>query len=487
MENKIILITYPDSMSKNLYHLKKILCKYLNEVVASVHILPFYPSNSDRGFSPTTYDSVDEKFGTWEDIKSLSEKFPLLFDYMINHVSSDSKYFKDFKEKKEKSDYYDMFIKYDDFWPEGILNENDFDKIYKRKPFPYIDVKYKDGTSDKLWNTFTNNQIDIDFKKQITKDFIKDSLIKLAKKGASIIRLDAVAYTTKKPGTSCFFVEPDIWEVLEFSKNILAPYNIEVLPELHENYTLQKKLSDKGYWVYDFALPMILLHTLYSGSNKRIIEWLKICPKKQFTTLDTHDGIGVVDVKGILSDDEIENTLDLIYTKGVNMKEKYNSVTYNNVDTYQVNCTYYSALGNNDKAYLLARAIQFFTPGIPQVYYVGLFAGENDIDLIEKTKEGRNINRHFYTEKEIQNELDRSIVQKLFELMRFRNSYHKAFDGEFEILNSDENIVKLSWTNGLLEAVLEADLISYDFIITYYNDITKNYEIIDLNNKLKSA
>lgn len=147
------------------------------------------------------------------------------------------------------------------------------------------------------------------------------------------------------------------------------------------------KLAERGYWVYDFALPMLLLYSLYFGKNERLLNWLRICPRQQFTTLDTHDGIGVVDVHDLLTQEEIEETKEYLFSRGANVKPIYNTPAYNNLDVYHLNCTYYSALGNNDAAYLLARAIQFFTPGIPQVYYVGLLAGENDLELLEKTKD----------------------------------------------------------------------------------------------------
>lgn len=123
----------------------------------------------------------------------------------------------------------------------------------------------------------------------------------------------------------------------------------------------------------------MVLHALYSGNGKKLGAWLQKSPMKQFTTLDTHDGIGIVDVKDLLDDHEIEYVKEKMYAKGANVKRIYNTAAYNNLDIYQINTTYYSALGNRDDAYLLARAIQFFAPGIPQVYYVGLLAGENDL------------------------------------------------------------------------------------------------------------
>ena len=148
---------------------------------------------------------------------------------------------------------------------------------------------------------------------------------------------------------------------------------------MHEHYSYQLKLAEKGYWSYDFALPLLVLNALYHHTNKKLVEWLRICPRKQITTLDTHDGIGVVDVRDLLDAEDLDRTIEGLYQKGSNVKQIYSGPEYQNLDIYQVNCTYYSALESNDDSYLAARTIQFFTPGIPQVYYVGLLAGENDI------------------------------------------------------------------------------------------------------------
>ena len=160
----------------------------------------------------------------------------------------------------------------------------------------------------------------------------------------------------------------------------------------------------------------------------------------------------------------MEFTVNSLYEKGANVKRVYSSEEYNNLDIYQINCTYYSALGNDDQAYLLARAIQMFAPGIPQVYYVGLFAGENDIELLEQTKEGRDINRHYYSLEEIEKELERPVVQELFDLMKFRNQ-SKAFDGTVDVQTTFDHLLKITWTNGDSKAVLEANLADKTFKI----------------------
>jgi sucrose phosphorylase len=480
IKNEIILITYANSMGENLKELTEVLKKNFKGIFGGVHILPFFPSSADRGFAPITYEEVDSNFGNWEDINSLKEDFNLMFDFMVNHISRQSKYFKDFAENKDNSKYSDFFIRYKDFWPNGEPTRHDLNLVYKRKDRdPCIDIEFKDGTKECVWCTFDSEQVDINISSETASKFIEETLVGMVKRGAKLIRLDAFAYTTKKVGTNCFFVEPNIWKILDNIKKILEPYSVEILPEIHEHYKIQLSIAEKGYWVYDFALPMIMLYTIYSCSNKRLIEWLHKCPRKQFTTLDTHDGIGVVDVIDLLTDKEIEETKEYMFSKGANVKKSYNSSAYNNLDCYQINCTYYSALGNNDDAYILSRAIQFFTPGIPQVYYVGALAGENDIKLIEKTKQGRDINRHNYTIQEINENLERPVVKRLMNLMRFRNSYN-AFDGEFIIgETNNEHELNLIWKNEKSEASLSVNLKTCDFEINYFDHNLKLFRKLE--------
>ncbi len=465
IKNEAMLITYADSLGANLQELNEVLDKHLQGVVGGVHLLPFYPSSGDRGFAPMDYTQVEPAFGDWTEVEAMSQKFYMMYDFMINHISRQSPYVQDFLERKDASPYADLFIRYKDFWPGGEPTQEDVDLIYKRKPrAPYAELTFKDGTSEKVWCTFDEQQIDLDVTTDTTKKFVKDNLTFLADKGASIIRLDAFAYANKKIGTNCFFVEPEIWDMLKYSAEVVAPYGVTVLPEIHEHYSIQLKIADQDYYVYDFALPMLVLHALYSGQVHRLVHWLEICPRQQFTTLDTHDGIGVVDVKDLLSDEEAEMTRESLYNQGANVKKIYSTEAYNNLDIYQINCTYYSALGNDDQAYLLARAIQCFAPGIPQIYYVGLLAGENDIELLESSKEGRNINRHYYTQEEIAAEVERPVVQRLFQLLKFRNSC-PAFNGDITIEQVNTHELIITWKNEGNEAKLEANLLTKQFAI----------------------
>ncbi|WP_173283427.1 sucrose phosphorylase [Streptococcus sp. 9903] len=462
IQNKTMLITYSDSLGNNLKDLYENLEEHFGDAIGGVHLLPFFPSTGDRGFAPVDYDEVDSAFGDWEDVKRLSEKYYLMFDFMINHISRQSKYYKDYQEKHEASEFKDLFLNWDKFWPENRPTQADVDLIYKRKDrAPKQEIVFEDGSVEHLWNTFGEEQIDLDVTKEVTMEFIRKTIQHLASNGCDLIRLDAFAYAVKKLDTNDFFVEPDIWDLLDKVRDIAAEYGTELLPEIHEHYSIQFKIADHDYYVYDFALPMVTLYTLYSSRTERLAKWLKMSPMKQFTTLDTHDGIGVVDVKDILTDEEIDYASNELYKVGANVKRKYSSAEYNNLDIYQINSTYYSALGDDDDKYFLARLIQAFVPGIPQVYYVGLLAGKNDLKLLEETKEGRNINRHYYSNEEIAEEVQRPVVKALLNLFSFRNR-SEAFELEgtidVETPTAYSIVIKRQNKDKSVTAVAEIDL-----------------------------
>ena len=469
IKNEAMLITYSDSLGKNMKDLKFVLETYFKESIGGVHLLPFFPSTGDRGFAPSDYTTVDPDLGSWEDVDALGEKYYLMFDFMINHISRESKFFQDFKKNHENSPYKDMFIRVHEFFPLGRPTQEDIDLIYKRKDkAPFQTVHFEDGTTEEVWNTFGEEQIDLDVNKAIVKEFIRETIKDMASHGCSLIRLDAFAYAVKKLDTNDFFVEPEIWDLLDEVRAEAAKYQVELLPEIHEHYSIQMKIADHNYFVYDFALPMVVLYSLYSGKSNRLANWLKMSPMKQFTTLDTHDGIGVVDARDLLTDEELDYTSEQLYKVGANVKRVYSSEKYNNLDIYQINSTYYSALGNDDASYLLSRILQCFAPGIPQIYYVGLLAGENDIELLEATKEGRNINRHYYTLEEIEKEVERPVVKQLLSLLRFRNT-SKAFDleGKIEISTPDESTIEIvrKSADQQTKALLVANLATKEFTI----------------------
>jgi sucrose phosphorylase len=474
LQNKVQLITYPDSFGANLVELHYALRRYLPRAIGGVHLLPFYPSSADRGFSPLTYDEVDPVFGTWDDVEMIGNDFDLIIDFMVNHISRQSLYFMDYKEKGEASEYADMFLSFNKMSPTGEIGEEQLAKVYTRKPRPpYTVIERADGSKEKLWCTFDYEQIDVDLASAKTKEVFRNFLIRLARGPAKMIRMDAFAYTTVEIGTNCFFLEPQVWDILAWLNEYIEPFGVEMLPEVHEHYRYHLKIAEKGYWTYDFALPLLMLYTLYYHTSAQLRHWLTICPRKQLTTLDTHDGIGVVDVDDLMSPGQIERTLKGLDEKGANTRKIFSGPDFKNLDVYQVNCTYYAALEQNDNAYLAARAIQFFAPGIPQVYYVGLLAGENDFELANRTKNGRDINRHNYSLDEIAVEIDKPVVKRLLQLMEFRSTY-PAFNGEFKIEETPDDQIKLTWALTPFHATVHVDLNTYATHIDYFDSRTQD-------------
>jgi sucrose phosphorylase len=474
--NEIMLITYADSMGSNLKELYDIVGEHFEGAIGGIHILPFFPSSGDRGFAVINYDEVDPAFGDWEDIQRFSEKYYLMADFMINHASIRSDEFKDYMKKGDASPYRDMFIHWDKFWPGGEPTEEEMEALYRRKLHgPYKEFTRHDGKVVKIWNTFFEEQVDIDPWALVTQDYYARNLGRIADY-VPLIRFDAFAYASKKPGTSCFFVEPEVWDVLEIGMKPIRERGTEMLPEIHENYQIQLKMAERGHWVYDFALPMLMLHGLMTGRTDRLTHWMKICPRKQFTTLDTHDGIGVVDVAGLLTDEEIDLVRDRVnqitadLQQYIKMPPGIVKMSGAKARQYQLMSTYYSALGEDDEAYLLARIVQLYAPGIPQVYYVGLLAGENDVESLKQLGEPRSVNRHNYAKEEIEERLKLPMLQRLLAIMRFRNTY-AAFDGEIEIEEqlSNEWLV-ITWRNHNFRTTLRANFQTKSYSIQYVNE-----------------
>lgn len=467
VKNQVQLITYPDSLGGNLSALRELLSRHFSGIFpGGVHILPPYPSSGDRGFSPLNYFEIDPRFGTWEDLQKIGEEFDLILDIMVNHVSRGSLYFQDFLRHGRASKYADLFITLDKIWPEGIPDRKDVAKIFLRRPeHPFLDVRIEaSGQIERIWATFGKkdwaDQIDIDVNSSAAREFFAGILRHLSRQGVKILRLDAIAYVTKKAGTSCFFVEPEIYAFLDWIKQAAHSNGIELLPEVHAHHSIQSNLAEHGYWVYNFVLPLLILHTLTSQEGRALKEHLLSCPRRQFTMLDCHDGIPVQpDLDGILSVDEAQEIVRICLERGANLNRIFSAghMQREDFDAHQINCTYYSAVDRDDDAYLTARAIQFFSPGVPQVYFVGLLAGENDQDEVRRTGEGRAINRHNYSTQEVVQELEKPAVRRLLDLIRFRNEYG-AFSGDFEVGESGSRNLQLTWRKEYWKCTLHVDL-----------------------------
>ena len=477
MKNKVQLITYADRLGGgNLTELHRLLKGPLAGLFGGVHLLPFYfPINgADAGFDPIDHTRIDPCLGSWADLKALGQDVDLMADLIVNHVSCASPQFIDYSEKGEASIYNGMFLTMDSIFPNGAT-ESDLLTIYRPRPgLPFSCVTLKNGKKRLLWTTFTKQQIDINVDHPQGQAYLQSVLQTLHENNIRMVRLDAVGYAVKKAGSSCFMI-PETFAFIESIARQAATLGIEVLVEIHSYFRRQIEIARQVDRVYDFALPPLVLHAIFNRTARYLKQWLAISPRNAITVLDTHDGIGVIDIAadgtdpqdhpGLMPPKELDALVERIHINSNGQSRQATGAAASNLDLYQVNSTFYDALGRNDHDYLLARAIQFFAPGIPQVYYVGLLAGENDMALLAKSGVGRDINRRYYSVEEIDQALQRPVIQSLFELIRFRNR-HPAFNGSFSLLETRDSEIAMRWDNGVDWAILEVDFASGSYSIS---------------------
>lgn len=455
MKNKVQLITYVDRLTGGGFpELGALLNGPLAGVFGGVHALPFFHpiDGSDAGFDPIDHTLVDERLGRWTDVRAIADSgIEVMADLIVNHMSAQSPQFIDFKAKSGGGDYGDLFLTFDRVFPNGAT-ESDLLAIYRPRPgLPFTRMTLADGRPRMLWTTFTPSQIDIDIKSPSGKAYLSSILARFAEGGVTLIRLDAVGYAVKKPGSSCFMIPETYAFIAELTAEARA-LGMEVLVEIHSYHREQIEIAQRVDRVYDFALPPLVLHALYRNDARPLAKWLEIAPRNAVTVLDTHDGIGVIDVggdgkgrPGLLTPDEIHDLVETMHDKTGGRSREATGAAASNLDLYQVNTTYYDALGGDDRDYLFARAIQFFCPGVPQVYYTGFLAGDNDMELLARTRVGRDINRHYYTPAEVDAALKRPVVRGLINLIRLRNE-HPAFDGTFTCACPAPERLTLAWT-----------------------------------------
>jgi len=467
VKNQVQLITYVDRLTAGgIKDLAALLDGPLAGVFGGAHLLPFFNpiDGSDAGFDPIDHTSIDARLGDWSDLERLSRKTELMADLIVNHVSSKSKQFRDFQQKGSASIYAGLFLTADRVFPAGPTAE-ELQRIYRPRPgAPFTQLTLATGETKQLWTTFTSQQVDIDVTHPLGKAYLESILQRFREGGVKMIRLDAAGYAIKKAGTSCFML-PETYEFIGKLSERARALGMEVLVEIHSYYREQIQIAKRVDRVYDFALPPLVLHALYQADAAPLKAWLAISPRNAVTVLDTHDGIGVIDVgadaatgrAGLLKPEQIDQLVETMHARSGGESRKATGAAASNLDLYQVNSTYYDVLGRDDLAYLAARAIQFFAPGIPQVYYIGLLGETNDMALLERSKVGRDINRHYFTHSELSLALQRPVVKALLRLIRLRNA-HPAFNGSFQVRPCEDHQLHLRWERGEQHAELLANL-----------------------------
>ncbi len=457
MKNKVQLITYVNRFGgQTLKDLHGLMTGSLKDVFGAVHILPFFLpiDGADAGFDPIDHTLVDPKVGCWSDVEALAQDVDIMADVIVNHMSAESPQFQDVLGRGAASPYDKLFLTKDDVFPLGPT-QDELSAIYRPRPgLPFTKKMLGTGEERDYWTTFTPQQIDINVERVEGEVHLDGILRQFREAGIRIIRLDAVGYAVKRPGSSCFMI-PETYAFIDRLKSRAREFAIEVLVEVHSYYRQQIEVAKLVDWVYDFALPPLLLHAFAFKTAKYLAEWIRIRPSNALSVLDTHDGIGIIDIgadatdrmarPGLVPAKELDALIEIIHKRTKGESRQATGSAASNLDLYQVNCTFFDAMERDVERYLLARAIQFFLPGIPQIYYVGLMCGTNDVDLLRKTGVGRDINRHYYSREELERHLETAPVRRLLELIRLRNT-HAAFSGKMTMDIFSDAALALRWS-----------------------------------------
>lgn len=359
--------------------------------------------------------------------------------------------------------------------------------IDKKQDLNSIDFEYLDHLMHKILQIVNQKrsylgQMDVNAKSELVWEFYEETLRKVRDFGCKILRLDAFAYLHKEIGQSNFFNKPGTWEYLERIKEIASKNDLILLPEIHAEFGLHlhDEVANEGYHIYDFFLPGLTIHTIENSSSKALRTWAKEIISKNFRTvnmLGCHDGIPVLDLKGkevngayhkgLLEDAEIEAIMNKIIERGGRVKNLYDP-SGKKISYYQVNATFFSALGEDERKLLLARAIQMFMPGIPQVWYLDLFAGKNDYLAADKGGDSghKEINRTTLQMEDVRLGLQKDVVMNQLEIMRLRNN-SEAFLGSVTFHETSDYEIDIEWVNQNEIARLQANLKTLDFSINH--------------------
>ena len=313
-------------------------------------------------------------------------------------------------------------------------------------------------------------QMDLNIRSPLVWEFYDTTLKQLAAYGAGIVRLDAFAYAPKAVGKRNFFNDPETWECLDKVNDIATQYGLQLLPEIHSAYgdRIHEDIASRGYLTYDFFLPGLIIDAFERQTNEAILRWVADIQAKGIRTvnmLGCHDGIPLLDLKGLLTEAQIDALITTVVGRGGYVKDLHGQKNL----YYQVNATYFSALGEDERKLLLARAIQIFMPGKPQVWYLDLFAGRNNLGAVERAGSGghKEINRTNLSTADIDAGLQRDVVKAQLELLRFRARCTAfGFDATLEVLPSAPHELKLRWSRDGATATLEADLVTCSYRIS---------------------
>ena len=451
-EDDVLLITYADSIHKQgekpLQTLHRSLINYVKSAVTCVHILPFFPSSSDGGFSVIDYKKVDPVLGTWEDIQNITRDYRLMADLVMNHVSSRSEWFQGFLNGEDR--YRDYFLSYD--------QRVDMPKVFRPRVHPLLTAFDTALGKKYVWTTFSEDQIDLNFHNpQVTLEILEVFMFYLSK-GIEIIRLDAIGYVWKEPETSCVNL-PQTHEMVKLLRTVaeyMAPYAI-IVTEV--NFPYKDNVSylearHEANMAYHFSLPPLVIDSFIQKDTSYLQkETERIRQDLLFLNyLASHDGIGVSGAKEILPRSRFERLLEVTTEHGGVISYK---ATQEGKVPYELNITYYDAVNDPShpdpeadvKRFMAAASIMLADKGVPGIYIHCLLGSRNYLEGVKETGINRMINREKLSAEEVYKDLSNpeslryQVLEKFLYLLKVRKEI-QAFHHSVErtVLQSDERL-----------------------------------------------
>ncbi|MGN2370137.1 sugar phosphorylase [Clostridium cagae] len=463
-EKNVYLITYGDSIYEEgvpaIQTLNKFLKEEVKDTITDVHILPMFTYTSDDGFSVVDYMEIDKNLGSWEDIKTLSKDYRLMYDFVANHISKSSSWFKGYLNNEKK--YEEYFIKEDESF--------DTKNVVRPRTSPlFHEYEGKDGVKT-AWTTFSEDQIDVNIKHFPLFIEMTDILLNYAKNGATSIRLDAIGFLWKKSGTSCMHL-PETHKIIEIWRLLLNYFkkNTQIITETNvphvENVSYFGNKNNEAHMVYQFTLPPLVLYTLTTHNSKRLTDWAKTIDRVSenatyFNFLSSHDGIGMRPTEGILTEGEKQVLVDKVVENGGRVSYKNN--TDGTKSVYELNINYNDALINKNEdistetqvdKIIASNAILLSCVGVPAIYYHSLLGSRNDYKGLEESGINRRINREKLEYTKILKDLEvderrNAIFSRIKRLITLRKE-ESAFSpfATQKALNLGENIFALERFN----------------------------------------
>ena len=449
-EKTSLIISYGDSVYSDkkgsIKVFQKFFQKKLNKYFDTIHFLPFYPSSSDSGFAVKDHYKVENKLGSWSDIKNISKSNNIMADMVINHSSARGLWFKNFLKKKKPGNNYFLTVN-SKFNTSKVVRPRDHKLLKKIKIF---------NKSDYLWRTFSPDQVDLNFKNpSVLLRFIK-IMIHLINNGVTIFRLDAIAYLWKENGSKCINLK-QTHEIIKLLRIVTSHLNIQTIIITETNLPEKENLSyfgknDEANWIYNFSLPPLLIHGFLFENSSYLNKWSKSLPNTKYGNsylnfIASHDGIGMRPTEGILNKEILNNFLKRLKKNG--SKFSYRKISNKGKKVYEANITIFDALKKSDydpkgkyflERYISAHAVMISFEGIPAIYFNSLFGTSNDEAKFIITGNNRDVNRYKWNFKNISKKLnDKRSKQSIFyqnicNLLNIRRA-QKAFHPNASRLN----------------------------------------------------